>query len=788
MVAEEQQKAVRSNHRDEEEQQKPRRPSRREAQQEALGAEVSAERLNYWSLLPQLSAKVNVISLVRARPRTPLFTLMFRPPREHTAIKLISKVVSLRPPISLMFLGSSPRTFIKSIKVLTPSLFLKSSLAFRRPELRASVKLTSSGPTPGPLPLTIWVASPHPKPRAMLLINSSPPGRGHPQLLTWAGPLPRPKAAVMINASPARLPSELLRAPAPRNVELKAHIVMSIGVKRPSATLSTPSGQSLGLRPQLVIRAAGPPAGLLKAPLIIWPWTLEPGISAVASFNVSRRSPGEASLSLAFRKANERTNLAFKVTGREELGILKGGPSPQPEVAQSLSQARQATGVEGLDLGPLDSIIGVGRVLGERPIVVFAYTPCHTDEKGNEACDDSLDYIELLKRVLRERYRAVMGGLPTPYHVDLDFIRNRLNIYLPSDIRAGSSIYVIDLRGAKLDDLSKRVIDFLKQRVRELYSQGYGFLVVYGSPRALLKLKVGLGLLRPGEGPGVKGYGKLYDAPYEVKVDPEHVDSFRKFAELMYGRGEQRSSQGAETSVSDYAAGLEEEFLEELSKVVKPPEATRLALRAWPSLEGEMEFAIDESLESRVHYLVKAFVFARLVSHISRHLKEKGLGGEEAFRRALECVKTEDEAKALLASEAGRRQEELNVVPDIYVSRRCSEALSLRGGLDVEVETLYGTGTIIHKVWTAILRRKELLGEALSNVWVVVPNPSALTHIYHLLSLEDELRPLEDAVTLWTLNLDDNDLGLMRLDEVYRELRKVIGGAQAARRLTSAGA
>jgi len=131
---------------------------------------------------------------------------------------------------------------------------------------------------------------------------------------------------VMINASPARLPSELLRAPAPRNVELKAHIVMSIGVKRPSATLSTPSGQSLGLRPQLVIRAAGPPAGLLKAPLIIWPWTLEPGISAVASFNVSRMSPGEASLSLAFRKANERTNLAFKVTGREDLGILKGVP------------------------------------------------------------------------------------------------------------------------------------------------------------------------------------------------------------------------------------------------------------------------------------------------------------------------------------------------------------------------------------------------------------------------------------------------------------------------------
>ena len=113
MVAEEQQKAVRSSHREEEEQQRPRRPSHREAQQEALGAEVSTERPterpNYWGLLSRLSAKVSVISLARARPRTPLFTLMFGQPRERAAIKLISRVVSLSPPISLRFLGSPPK-------------------------------------------------------------------------------------------------------------------------------------------------------------------------------------------------------------------------------------------------------------------------------------------------------------------------------------------------------------------------------------------------------------------------------------------------------------------------------------------------------------------------------------------------------------------------------------------------------------------------------------------------------------------------------------------------------
>ncbi|MFP3320672.1 MAG: hypothetical protein RXO24_08910, partial [Acidilobus sp.] len=338
MVAEEQQKAVRSSHREEEEQQRPRRSLHREAQQEALGAEASAERPNYWGLLSRLSAKVNVTSLIRARPRTPLFTLMFRQPREHTIIKLISRIVSLRPPISLRFLGSPPTTFIKSIKVLTPSLSLKSSPAFRGPELRASVKLTGSGPTPGPLQLATWATSPSPKPKAMLVINSSPPGRGRSQLLAWASPPPRPRAAVMISASPPRLPSGLLRAPASGNVELKAHVVMSVGVRRSSAPLSTPSGQPLGLRPQLAIRAAGPPAGLLKAPLISWPWPPGLSISAVASFSASRRSPGEAPLALAFRKANESANVAFKLTGSEELGILKGGPSPQLEVAQSLGQ------------------------------------------------------------------------------------------------------------------------------------------------------------------------------------------------------------------------------------------------------------------------------------------------------------------------------------------------------------------------------------------------------------------------------------------------------------------
>jgi hypothetical protein len=293
---------------------------------------------------------------------------------------------------------------------------------------------------------------------------------------------------------------------------------MSVGVRRPSAPLSMPGGQPLGLRPQLAIRAAGPPAGLLKAPLIGWPWPPGPGVSTVASFRVSRRFPGGASPAIAFRKASERANVAFKLTGREELGILKGGPSPQTEAAQSLGQAGQATGIEGVDLGPLDSILGLGRMLGERPVVVFAYAPCHTDEKGGEPCDDSLDYIELLKRVLRERYRAVMGGLPTPYHVDLDFIRNRLNIYLPSDVRASSSIYVIDLRGARPDDLSdRRVVDFLRQRVRELYSQGYGFLVIYGSPRALLALKVSWASSGPGRAQGRRATGSSTTPPTRLR-------------------------------------------------------------------------------------------------------------------------------------------------------------------------------------------------------------------------------------------------------------------------------
>jgi len=59
----------------------------------------------------------------------------------------------------------------------------------------------------------------------------------------------------------------------------------------------------------------------------------------------------------------------------------------------------------------------------------------------------------------------------------------------------------------------------------------------------------------------------------------------------------------------------------------------------------------------------------------------------------------------------------------------------------------------------------------------------ALRGTHELTAIEGRWRSRRHA-----LNLDDSDLGLMRLDDVYGELRKAIGGAQAARRLTSAGA
>ncbi len=97
------------------------------------------------------------------------------------------------------------------------------------------------------------------------------------------------------------------------------------------------------------------------------------------------------------------------------------------------------------------------------PVFIIAQRPSN----------DDLSYIEFLKRILREIYRVLKGGLPKPTDV------TRSIGFFKYNIRAESSIYVIDVDYLIEHRLTEN-LEEVKERIRELYSQGLGFIVFYG--------------------------------------------------------------------------------------------------------------------------------------------------------------------------------------------------------------------------------------------------------------------------------------------------------------------
>ncbi|AJC72750.1 hypothetical protein X802_06715 [Thermococcus guaymasensis DSM 11113] len=114
--------------------------------------------------------------------------------------------------------------------------------------------------------------------------------------------------------------------------------------------------------------------------------------------------------------------------------------------------------------------------LPEGPVIILAKKP-----KEKE-----FGYIEFLKRLLRELYRVRAGGLPTAYHIMLPADPDRLR-----SLRAGKSIFVIDWEAGKKpeEELEKQHLQATTEKVRELFSQSFGFLVFYGDEEFLSWVK-----------------------------------------------------------------------------------------------------------------------------------------------------------------------------------------------------------------------------------------------------------------------------------------------------------
>jgi hypothetical protein len=361
--------------------------------------------------------------------------------------------------------------------------------------------------------------------------------------------------------------------------------------------------------------------------------------------------------------------------------------SPQP----SPPDAPEAP-LEELEEAYSEPLLRLGVVISERPVAIVARPT-------------GFGYIELLKRVLREIYRVRSGGLPEPKHVSMP---EDLRLLLPVDVDAGRRVFVLDLSGEL--KVEKRDAERLRDRLRELFSQEFGFFVIYGDVLSIWERALA---------EAVHGYASVVPSPVEVSMRPGRLPFYVLLANAMWGRISDPVLDYKRLGFRDFdefVVWLEDQYWRRLGEV-----SFEVLYKTKPSA-GERE--------SELHYLTKAFVV--------RHLAE---------RVGLHCVKTE--------------KGEDTAVFDVVVT--C-------GGLQelvVEVETLYGTGTVVHKLVETVERacmRKlvETVERAgVRKMWIVVPNPQAVIYLPLLLKYDVEF-----------YTLDVTSRGLVRLTDVASMLVK----------------
>jgi hypothetical protein len=286
------------------------------------------------------------------------------------------------------------------------------------------------------------------------------------------------------------------------------------------------------------------------------------------------------------------------------------------------------------------------------------------------------------------------------------------------DVGAGKRLFVFDLsrsraQESKAEDLLEdRDLERLRDRLRELFSQAFGFFVIYGDVSSIWE---------PALAEAARGYVSVVPSPVEVSMRPGRLPFYVLLANAMWGRISDPVLDYGRLVFRDFdefVVWLEDEYWRRLGEV-----SFEVLYRTRPSA-GERE--------SELHYLAKAFVV--------RHLAE---------RVGLNCVETE--------------RGEDTAVFDVVVT--C-------GGLQelvVEVETLYGTGTVVHKLVETVQKLEDVKRAGVRKMWIVVPNPQAVIYLPLLLRTRRELRRKYD-VEFYTLDVTSR--GLVKLADVATMLVK----------------
>ena len=353
----------------------------------------------------------------------------------------------------------------------------------------------------------------------------------------------------------------------------------------------------------------------------------------------------------------------------------------------------------------------LSRMIMDRPFLILARKPQ----------DKMFDYVEFLKRLLRELYRVYVGGLPSPFDLQTTFEEVKL------DVKAGKHIYVIDVDEVFQGEIKGDAVKYITDRLRELYSQGLGFLVFYGSKESLdniKSLRIGNTPLWYRTIPGGRFFGKVLQ-PVEISVweDPKTYN----LANLVWGKVLDFEHIEENVDLDSYAIMLEEEFYRRIMELASDP---NIMIKVEPSKRDEEKLGG----ETLLHYGIKAFVVKYLVEHES-------ISDHNIF--------TEYEIS--------------DIVTDVFVKH------PEYGDLAIEVETLYGTALPLLKLRKTIDSR---LSKGLK-LWIVIPNMQFILFLRDLAKLRGIYRKKYlDSIEFFTLDIYSQKL--IPFPEIIEKLRQLI--------------
>lgn len=333
----------------------------------------------------------------------------------------------------------------------------------------------------------------------------------------------------------------------------------------------------------------------------------------------------------------------------------------------------------------------LSRAAIDRPFLILA-------EKPHE---EKYSYIELLKRLLRELYRVYAGGLPRPFDLQTNF--DEVNL----DVRAGEHLYVIDADKALPPKIEGGVVKYIADRLRELCSQSFGFLIFYGSKEKLdsiENLKVENAWMRCTVIPS----GTFYRIVKPIRMSLRKSRGIYNLTNIIWGKVEGFERVEEVVDLDLYAATLEGQFYGRIAELASDPNTI---VRVEPSGGGEEGF----EGETLLHYGIKALAVKHLVEH--ENVPESDISTEHSLG---------------------------DIVVDVFAKH------PEHGNLAIEVETLYGTTLPLLKLRRTIESR---LSKGLK-LWVVIPNPQFVLFLRDLGKLRSIYRrKYLDLVELFTLDV-----------------------------------